>query len=306
MKKALVILNPAAGQSEPEVLESQISEFARQKGWECHLHRMVEDEPLGETINHARAEGFALFVAGGGDGTVSAVASVLAGTGLPMAILPVGTGNVLARDLSIPVEVEEALEVAFGPHDLRHLDGLRANGRIFLLNVSAGPIASTMRDVSPDEKRRLGFVAYLIEGAQKLLGHNRHRFTLMVDGQERRFLASEAMVLNSPALGGPNLVLDAEVRMDDGRVEVYVLRVKTLGSYLRLAWSTLLAHDRQSQVAHRLRATETVSIAPEAPLPVQGDGDYIGQTPIEMQVLPGAVVVAVPIEGGDGQRKKGE
>jgi diacylglycerol kinase (ATP) len=149
-------------------------------------------------------------------------------------------------------------------------------------------------------------VAYLLEGAQKLVGHNRHRFRVTVDGREHRFFASEAMVLNSPALGSPNLALDPEVRIDDGRVEVYLLRVKTLGDYLRLAWSALLAHERDNSVAHRLEAREMVLIAPELPLPVQGDGDYIGQTPIQLQVLPGAVLVAVPMQDKSGQASEGE
>ncbi|HSJ52131.1 MAG TPA: diacylglycerol kinase family protein [Anaerolineae bacterium] len=306
MRKAFVVLNPVAGQSEPEELEELITEYAKENGWDCRLHHTEEEEPLDVVIDRARAEGFELFVAGGGDGTVSAVAGALAGTGVAMAILPVGTGNVLARDLEIPLEAEEALEVAFGQHNLLALDGLQANDRLFLLNVSAGPIAGTMRDVSSDEKRRFGFLAYLAEGVSKFLGHNRQRFRVIVDGQEHRLVASEAVVLNSPAFGSPNVALDPEVRIDDGRVEVYLLRVKTLGDYVRLAWNALVAPDTKSPLFHRFVARETVLIAPEPPLPVQGDGDYIGQSPIEMRVLPGAVKVAVPIPEEDGQGNEGE
>ena len=306
MKRAFIILNPVAGQSEPEVLNEVITDVARQNGWDCQVHHTAEEEPLDEVITRAMSDGFELFVAGGGDGTVSAVASALEGTDLPMAILPVGTGNVLARGLDIPVDAEEALQLAFGRHDLLRLDCLRANDRLFLLNVSAGPIARTMRDVSSDEKRRLGFVAYLVEGLQKLAGHNRRRFRIKVDGQEHQAWASEAMVLNSPAFGSPNLSLDPKVRVDDGRVEVYLLRVRTQGDYLRLAWDALLAHEPASPVFRRFVAGEAVSIDPQPSLPVQGDGDYIGQTPIEMRVLPGAVRVAVPIREEEGQGSGGE
>ncbi len=305
MRKAFVVLNPVAGQSEPGVLDEQISKVARQNGWDCHVHHTVEDEALDEVVNRAKAAGFELFVAGGGDGTVSAVAGTLAGSGLPMAILPVGTGNVLARALEIPVEPEQALQVAFGRHELLNVDALRTSDRLFLLNVSAGPIAATMREVSSDEKRRLGFAAYLIKGARTLAGHNRHRFRVTVDGQEHQIVASEAMVANSPAFGSPNLALDPDVRIDDGRVEVFVLRVRRLGDYVRLLWDALLARDRQSPVFERFVAMETVSIAPERSLPVQGDGDYIGQTPVELQVVPGAIRLAVPCPGDDGQESEG-
>jgi diacylglycerol kinase family enzyme len=234
------------------------------------------------------------------------VAGTLAGTGLPLAILPVGTGNVLARALEIPVDAEGALALAFGRHHLLNVDGLLVNDRLFLLNVSAGPIADTMRAVSADEKRRLGFVAYLLKGVRKVAGHNRHRFRITVDGREHRLVASEAMVLNSPALGSPNLALDPEMRIDDGRVEVYLLRMKRLGDYVRLAWNTLLAHDQHSQVFDRFVASRTVSIASDRPLPVQGDGDYIGRTPVDVRVQPGAVRLAVPVTAEDGARKEGE
>ncbi len=306
MKKAFIVLNPVAGQSEPEELEAAIAEHARQHDWDCHLHHTAEEEPLDEIISRAQEEGYELFVAGGGDGTVSAVASALAGTGVTMAILPVGTGNVLARDLGIPTEPEEALEVAFGRHKVLNLDGLRSNDRLFLLNVSAGPIADTRRDVSSDEKRRFGIAAYLAEGIGKFAGHNRRRFLVSVDGKDYSFNASEAVVLNSPAFGGPNLTLDPDTRVDDGRVEVYLLRMKTLGDYVRLAWKALLSPGTHSPAFQHFVARETVSIAPDPPLPVQGDGDYIGQTPIEMRVLPGAVKVAVPIPEEDGQMSEEE
>jgi len=163
-----------------------------------------------------------------------------------------------------------------------------------------------MRDVSSDEKRRFGFVAYLAEGVGKFAGHNRRRFLVTVDGKEYSFFASEAVVLNSPAFGDPNVALDPDARIDDGRVEVYLLRIKTLGDYIRLAWKALLAHGTKSPAFQHFVARETVSIAPEPPLPVQGDGDYIGETPIEMWVLPAAVKVAVPIPEEDGSMSEGE
>lgn len=306
MKKAFIVLNPVAGQSEPQVLEEKITELARQNGWDARLHRTAEGESLDDVIRHAGAEGIELFVAGGGDGTVSAVAGALVDSDLPMAILPVGTGNVLARALDVPTDPEQALQLAFGPHQLVRLDGLRANGRLFLLNVSAGPIASTMRDVDADDKRRLGFVAYVVKGARRLMGHDRRRFRITVDGQEHQVVASEAMVLNSPAFGSPHLAIDPEVQIDDGRVEVYLLRVRTPGDYLRLAWDALLAREPRSRVFRRFVASEQVSIASQPSLPVQGDGDYIGRTPIDLRVLPGAARIAVPIQEEDGPKARGE
>ena len=306
MKKAFVVLNPVAGQSDPEALEAVIAQVAGPNGWECRVHHTRENEDLKQVMQRAQADGYELFVAGGGDGTVSAVAGSLAGTGLPLAILPVGTGNVLARGMEIPTDPEEALVIAFGRHDLLHLDGLQSGDRLFLLNVSAGPIARTMRDVSAKEKRSLGFVAYLVKGVRRLARHNRHRFRISVDGQQHEVVASEAIVLNSPAVGSPNLALDPEVRIDDGRVELVLLRVKTLGDYVRLVWDAVLARDSDSPVFRRFVATEAVSIHAEPSLPVQGDGDAIGTTPIEIRVLPGAVRLAVPMRNGDGQQDKEE
>ena len=300
MKKAFFVLNPVAGQSEPEELRTKIEERAAEAGWQVQLHEIEKEDSIEEVIARAREEGYGFFVAAGGDGTVSAVAGALVGSGTPMAILPVGTGNVLARDLEIPVDADEALALIFQEHDLKRVDGLRAVDRLFLLNISAGPMADVMRDVSSEEKRRLGFFAYLRDGVQKLIGHDQHRFTVTIDGQEYQFCASEAMVLNSGAVGSPNLSLGPDVRMDDGRIEVYLLRARNAMDYVRLLWNMLVARERRTRVSRRFVATKSVTIAVDPFMAVQGDGDFIGNTPIDVEILPGVVIIAVPSENENG------
>ncbi len=298
MRKAFVVLNPAAGHSEPDTLRSMIDRVARQSGWQCHLHEMEKNEPLDRVLAAARAEGYELFVAAGGDGTVSAVAAGLVGSGLPLGIVPVGTGNVLARQLNIPLKEEAALRLIFQEHDLKQIDGLWSGDHVFLLNLSAGPIASIMRDITAQEKQRLGFVAYVYQGLKKLFGEGRHRFTITVDGQEYQFCASEAMVLNSPAVGSPKLNLGPNVAMDDGRAEVYLLRSRTVFDYAQVVWNAAIRRKRRARAFRRFVATDSVTIQVDPSMPVQGDGEYIGRTPVQVEVLAGAAMIAVPARNG--------
>lgn len=301
MKKVFVVLNPVAGQSEPDILRDKLQEYADHIGWSVHLHEMNGEERLDEVLGGAREQGFDLFVAAGGDGTVAGVAGALAGTGVPFAILPVGTGNVLARDLGVPLEVDDALRLIFEEHVLKKVDAGRSGDQLFILNLSAGASARVMRDVQPEEKRRFGFLAYAWQGIQKLFGAQLRTFTLVVDGQEYRQRATEVLVMNSNSIGSPNITLGADVQMDDGQIEVYLVRTRTLGDYLNLIWNAIIMNKRRAPTFRRLVARDCVSITADRSLPVQADGEFIGHTPVAVQIMPGAVTVVVPpaVEGED-------
>ena len=110
MKKVFIIQNPVAGTQPAEDVVAAIEDYFKAQECEFKIHQTEEDENVAEIVARAKTEGFDLFVAAGGDGTVSDVATELVGGKIPMAILPVGTGNALARDLNIPVKPKNALK----------------------------------------------------------------------------------------------------------------------------------------------------------------------------------------------------
>ncbi|MBN1483252.1 MAG: diacylglycerol kinase family lipid kinase [Chloroflexia bacterium] len=289
-----VVLNPVAGQSDPRSVRQALERHLEGAGWPYEIYRTTGEERLDRIVRDALERGFDLFVAAGGDGTVSGVAGGLVHMGVPLAILPTGTGNALARDLQTPLDLERALELLTGAHATRCIDAMQVGKRHFFLNVGVGASARMMRDTERNSKRHFGRLAYFWAGLLKLLGLRRYRFQVNVDGEEHRFKAAEVMVLNSGALGAPYLRLGRRIELDDGLLEMYVIRARSLTKALRLLGHALLGQEESNSDLQRLSARQHVRIDCRRPLPVQADGDVIGRTPIEIELRPRAVQVVVP------------
>lgn len=109
MVDVFVVLNPLAGHGDPKGLEAALHRHLAVQGLRYRVHETESEGQVAQRVRHAIREGYDLFVAMGGDGTISQVASGLLHTELPLGIVPMGTGNVLARDLGIPVSPDDAL-----------------------------------------------------------------------------------------------------------------------------------------------------------------------------------------------------
>ena len=124
---------------------------------------------LADEIRAILDRGVECVVAAGGDGTVAAVAQVLVGGGVPLGIVPMGTGNLVARELGIPLEVERAAERLACPSSFRRLDVMRINGRIYLLNAGMGVNAEVIDRTSRRGKTLFGVSAYVGTAVWKVL-----------------------------------------------------------------------------------------------------------------------------------------
>lgn len=156
-----VVYNPEGAADEIAL----VRELLGSKGIDAEFTETQKDQPGETQAKMAVGAGADLVLAVGGDGTVRAVAEGVSGSGVPMAVIPAGTGNLLARNMSIPMEVDEALEVALAGRKVS-LDSGRVNGELFTVMSGAGLDAMIMRDTSSESKDRLGALAYVIEGAK--------------------------------------------------------------------------------------------------------------------------------------------
>ena len=294
MRKAFVVLNPVAGQCDVDVVRQALEQQFAKTNWTHEVYETTGQERVAEIVHAALERGFELFVAAGGDGTVSGVAGGIVHTAVPMGIIPVGTTNALARELGIPLELGDALSLLTGEHAITNMDAMRIGDQFFVLNIGIGISALMMRDTERDIKRRFGRIAYLWTGLGKLLGLRLWRFTVKVDGQSSRLRASEVLVVNGGGLGEPYFHWEPHIRLDDGRLDVFVLRARTAPDYLRVAWELLLGQQKRDPNVRFLSAERSIAINADRPLPVQADGDVIGQTPIQVQVVPNALQVIVP------------
>jgi YegS/Rv2252/BmrU family lipid kinase len=296
--RVFIVLNPNSGSFAGEIREILCRHFGDEQGGTCRIHLLDAGQDVKLLVKEAIEGGARLVVAAGGDGTVAAVADGLIGSDVPLGILPLGTANVLARELGLPLEPDEACALLASSEETATLDAMRVGGRPFFTQVGVGLDSLMIRDTDTGAKRRLGRLAYLWTGAVRLAGFQPRRFLIRVDDQgDRQIRASQVLVANVGTLGQPPFRWGPGIRPDDGELTVCVLRARTVLAYLRLAVSVARGAQRADPSTRYFKARKRVRIGmtrPSSPLPVQADGEIIGQTPVDVELLPGAVRVVVP------------
>ena len=235
-----------------------------------------------------------MVVACGGDGTISQVAGGLTGTDIPLGAVPLGTWNALARNLGISMFPEEALNLITGTHRLLNMDALEVNGNLYLINVGSGFSSSMIGSTDREAKRRFGFLAYLWNLLLRLIGLRRIGFHLIIDQKHRKVRSAEVMIVNSALIGLRELPTKLNIFPDDGIAEVCIFNPRSIFSMPILAWNILIGGKNRHPEFRHYPARETITIKTKKPLPVQGDGELIGTTPVEVHVVPSAVKLITP------------
>jgi len=238
--------------------------------------------------------GVHLVIVAGGDGTISSVAAALANSDVPMGILPIGTGNVLARELAIPINLNKATKLLASDFAIRRLDAIRVANRLYLLAVGVGLSAMTMRRTRSRDKQRFGRLAYVSAFLLSLVGLPQHDFKLIVDGEPINVPANELMAVNAGAIGYKALRWGPNVRPDDGKLDLCFIRVRTVWHFIQVFFGILSRQEFRSGRLKCITLRESMQIQAPDGLLVQGDGDLIGQTPITLTLLPSALKIAVP------------
>jgi len=293
--KAFVVLNPAAGQNAHESVREALGSHFGAAHIQYEVHETLKADKPGEIVRARLRDGFDLAVAVGGDGTVSDVIDGLAGSAVPLGIIPTGTGNLIARELSIPLEVDDAVGLIAGAPRSRKIDAMRIGKRVFVLNVSVGISASVMSGTTGKDKKRFGRIAYLGTAIRKIFTLKSRYLGVSVDGITHEYRAIEVAIMNCGMLAKMLYPKGPEIRIDDGHLDVLVLGMRTIRDYPRYIFGIIGARPVDF-LSRFIKAERCVSIRSNVPLPVQADGDIIGTTPIEVEFLPGAVAVLVPEE----------
>jgi diacylglycerol kinase family enzyme len=262
------------------------------------LYETTGKEQLHEVVKKAIERGFEQFVAVGGDGTISGVASGLVNTGLPLVILPAGTVNALARELGIPIGIDNAAGWWLGDRQIRKIDVMQIKDRYFLMNISVGVSAEIVHEVDRKEINRLGVLAF-IRNAFRRRDLPFFRFQVTIDNTLSYIRASELFIANSGVLLGlKSFTLDPDADLDTGKMSVCYARIRTVWEYVRIALKIIVAPREEKQELNCTDARREVRIHSTRPVPVQGDGDKIGSTPITITLVPRALHLVVPVQEG--------
>lgn len=295
-KRVFVVLNPVAGTTNPDAAKEAIEGYCKGQNWEYEIHETKKDEDLGKLVSDKLKAGVELVIAAGGDGTVSAVVAGMVNSQVPMAILPAGTGNALARDLTIPLGMGDALKLLGSDNTVREMDLMKVNGKkYYVMNVSVGLTAMVMHNTKREEKRRFGFLAYLYRAAGSVVRTRMHRFQFKVDDRAVSLRASEVMIANCKLLGLQPQLEGVEINSEDGRLDIFVVRANSVRDFLSVAVAFILRQKPgEAKTLRYLKANRTIQIQSDYPLPVQADGEEIGNTPTEIELIPKALRILVP------------
>ena len=288
-----VIVNPTAGPASRRPSRERCSTIATRA---CDAAGLVSEVVFTERPGHARAlagafaeRGFSPVVAWGGDGTVNEVAGALVGRPTAMGIVPVGSGNGLARELGISLRPDQAMDTAARGGD-RRIDAGELGGRIFVNMAGVGLAASVAALFARLAGR--GLLRYVRATIAEVLSYDPRRYRVTVDGEtiERRALLLE--IANGRQYGNGALIAP-RARLDDGRLDIVVVApMGPLGVALgvpRLFGGTLDRHPRVE-----MRTGVEITISSDDPMPFHVDGEPgEGTRDLTARVRPGALVVRV-------------
>jgi YegS/Rv2252/BmrU family lipid kinase len=232
----------------------------------------------------------------GGDGTAMEVAGALAWSGIPLGVLPGGTGNLLARALGVPRNVRKAVPMLLDG-TIRQLDLGVVHGRHFAVAAGVGIDAAMVEQTPRWMKRRLGVLAYTLIATRAALGAVlRRRFFLArvtVDGElvERR--AAAVLFANFGAILDDRISFGPEIVVDDGLLDCCIFSPDGLIDALRIMWR-VTRRDFRPDRAMLYRKGSTFRIETEPALSLQADGELLGTTPATITVEPLAAHLLVP------------
>jgi diacylglycerol kinase (ATP) len=295
--RCAVIYNPT---KVSDKFHSLMEQSLQRNGWSntLWLETSVED-PGRAMTKQAAAERVDLVIGAGGDGTIRYVADGLAYTGIPLGLIPAGTGNLLARNLDLPLEEVDAIEVALGGQ-VRQVDLVKITvddqePEYFAVMAGIGVDAMIMDETDEDLKDKVGSAAYFV-AAGKALGRLPMRMTVRLDSNRPvRRHAMLCVIGNVGTLRG-NLTLIPGASPTDGLLDLYIASPRRFRHWLKLALRLITRRAQKDDQVDQ-HTGKTVRIIIDGKEDYQLDGDVVGEsTTLFAEIQPGALAICVPTQ----------
>jgi diacylglycerol kinase family enzyme len=295
-KNYYVVLNARSGTANalgitPETLQQRFSDAGHSVTLDGDT-----DEPLANRIERAKASGADVIVAAGGDGTATAIASAIVDTDTVLAVLPLGTINLLARDLRLPFDLDQWI-AALDAMQPRRIDVGEANGRTFLHKVVIGFIPGLAAGREKIRGRselsvKIGFVRYFF---RRLLRTRRIAVEIKYRSGETRVERVIAIaVADNDYAEGPGRFFSRE-RLDGGSLSLYVLKHLTIGDLFRLTVGMLMGNWRHDEALEIENVNSVTIRTRKSPIKVMIDGEVeTFEVPLHFKIRPGALWVLAP------------
>ena len=314
---AAVVYNPI--KVDLDALKAAVDAAATEAGWaQSRWYETSEADPGVGGAKQAVEEGAEIVLAAGGDGTIRAVAEGLHKTGVPIALLPSGTGNLLARNLDLALDnLQDSVRAAFtgvdrevdlGVADLERADGGRST-HVFLVMAGLGLDAQMLANTDPELKKKVGWLAYVQGLAKSIRSGNYLRIRFRLDDEPARTLRVNTILIGNCGTLTGNVLLLPEAAIDDGVFDIVALRPEGLFGWLQIMvkifWENgvlrrstvgrkILSMTKEVRTLRYMKGKQIV-VRPERPQEFQLDGDPVGEiTAVRATVDARALAVRIP------------
>ncbi len=239
-------------------------------------------------------------IAVGGDGTVADVATAIGDRDIPLAIIPGGSTNIIARGLGISSDPRKAAALIFGAHKIRAIDVGICGEKRFLHMAGAGFDSRLFLATNRGLKRRMGWLAYL-PGAARSVAMPPARFTITVDGNVIELMSPLVLIANGAAIIHPRLEIYPHINNDDGLLDVVIFSATDSRGVFRSVMGFATRSMPKSRDVMRLQG-RNITLAAEPAMPVQLDGDVMGETPACFSIAARPLKIVTPIVKQRGKR----
>jgi YegS/Rv2252/BmrU family lipid kinase len=290
-RNILVIFNPTAGGARRRLLRKVVKRL-EQTGCSVSLRpttKAGDAEVFARDATENRPDSPDLVVAAGGDGTINEVVNGLAGSPLPLAILPMGTANVMAAEIGLGLSAATVADaILSGPILPIHL-GI-ANGRRFTLMAGIGLDADVVATIDTNLKRRTGKFAYAVATTMRWLEYRHRKFRISIDGQVHE---AAAVIANGHFYAG-RFVCAADAKLTEPILHVCLFEKP--GRWQALYYMVALFGGFLSKLkTFRVVMGREIQVLSDHSGPVQGDGDVIANLPVDIRVADETVRLIMPV-----------
>lgn len=265
----------------------------REAGVEVKQAVLARDkEETERLLRHEIAAKASLVIVGGGDGTLSNCAEILAGSEVAMGVLPLGTGNTFVRSIGIPVDLQGAIKtIASGRIEL--VDVGKCNNQVFLNSVSLGLSAEIAGALTGEVKKKLGVLSWPIIGSKMIATHR--SLKLRVISKERTFTVKthQLVVANGRYVAGP-IKASEEASLQDHELTVFALGGSTKSALIKAAWRWLRRRHKEDREVPFFETKELRVESMGRRIKANVDGEINEHTPLQLSVWPRALKVVVP------------
>jgi diacylglycerol kinase (ATP) len=281
--KLLFIVNPGSGSDDTD-FKSLIEDFFRDAAETAEIYELQKDcdlEQIKEAISKSKAD---RVVAVGGDGTLKLVAECLQGTKTPIGILPAGSANGMAKELGIPVDIQEALELTVSG-DPKEIHAVSVNGELCIHLSDIGFNAYIVKKF--DDLAQRGMLGYAKATWKALWSHHKMQVEINLGGETIRSEAAMVVIANA-TMYGTGVKINPEGKLDDDVFEVILVKKYSFSEILKVRFTNLPFNPEKIELFH----TKKLNIRTRHKAHFQVDGEYMGKVnEITAEILPAAISV---------------